>query len=408
MTDSNQWLDSLPAPNGILESVQRRGREALTQTKAPNNSFENWRLTDIRKLENLLTLPVYKKENSIENDFPLKVVRPPSDGIRLILNHNSDPLERVNLPKGLSSLTKLELEQNLGRTNAKCLFQEEWPVALNYASASNLLALKVTGKAPPIELILSSNPNQFNPTRVIFVLEENAELDLLEIAMGSEESAHSHLIEIHLSQESKVQHGMIAIGKKDSHLLCNIAIQQDIRSEYSLTCVQTGWSLARLEPHVVQVNGNAKTNIKGLQLSKKDQQLTTNTQIRFDGPDGMIEQLQKSAATDKSQCIFNGVIEVPRIAQRSNASQLSRNLLLSKKARIDTKPELRIIADDVRCAHGATVSQLKEDELFYLRSRGISSAKAADLLLKGFYQEILSLLPVEADRWDVLNTLLDS
>jgi Fe-S cluster assembly protein SufD len=90
---------------------------------------------------------------------------------------------------------------------------------------------------------------------------------------------------------------------------------------------------------------------------------------------------------------------VPRAAQRTNAAQLSRNLLLSTKARIDTKPELEIIADDVRCAHGATVSQLQEDELFYLRSRGITEREATSLLLRGYCQEVISQLPLQAERW---------
>ena len=79
----------------------------------------------------------------------------------------------------------------------------------------------------------------------------------------------------------------------------------------------------------------------------------------------------------------------------------------SNSARIDTKPELEIIADDVRCTHGATVSQLQEEELFYLRSRGISSNQASYLLLKGYCQEIIDSLPLAANRWQILNKLLE-
>ena len=128
--------------------------------------------------------------------------------------------------------------------------------------------------------------------------------------------------------------------------------------------------------------------------------------MRFEGPEGTLDQLQKSAADKSSHCIFNGAVSVPRVAQKTNASQLSRNLIMSTKARVDTKPELEIIADDVKCAHGATISQLQEDEIFYLRSRGITTNEATNLLLKGYCQEILHEYPMEEKEEQLLNEIL--
>ena len=105
-----------------------------------------------------------------------------------------------------------------------------------------------------------------------------------------------------------------------------------------------------MEPRVVQVDGQAQTMLKGLAVTGADQQLATHTAVRFDGPEGELDQLQKCLAGGQSHAIFNGAISVPRDAQRTNAAQLSRNLLLSERARVDTKPELEIVADDVRCA----------------------------------------------------------
>ena len=103
----------------------------------------------------------------------------------------------------------------------------------------------------------------------------------------------------------------------------------------------------------------------------------THSQVRFAGPDGTLDQLHKAVADGHGRSVFNGAVQVPRAAQRTDAAQLSRNLLLSDRARIDTKPELEIVADDVNCAHGATVSRLQQDELFYLQSRGIAADQAA-------------------------------
>ena len=147
--------------------------------------------------------------------------------------------------------------------------------------------------------------------------------------------------------------------------------------------------------------------MKGLVLTDQDQQFATHSAIRFEGEEGTLDQLQKAVAAGRSHCIFNGAVQVPRAAQRTDAAQLSRNLLLSDRARIDTKPELEIVADDVRCAHGATVTQLQEDELFYLRSRGIAADTAATLLLRGYCQEVVDLLPPSARRWPVIDQLLE-
>ncbi len=98
---------------------------------------------------------------------------------------------------------------------------------------------------------------------------------------------------------------------------------------------------------------------------------------------------------------------VPKAAQQTNAGQLSRNLLLSPKARVDTKPQLEIIADDVKCAHGATVSQLEEDAVFYLQSRGLDRESACDLLVEAFAAEILEKCPVPAMRQGLLRQVLD-
>ena len=157
---------------------------------------------------------------------------------------------------------------------------------------------------------------------------------------------------------------------------------------------------------IKQAEGNAKTNIKGMQITNNDEQIATYTKIDFEGPNGFLDQINKSLANDRSHAIFEGTIIVPKTAQKTDASQLSRNLLLSNDAQIDTKPQLEIIADDVKCKHGATISQFNEDELFYMRSRGLTFTEASKLQLSSYFQEVISFIPVSRSRWDLLDTLL--
>jgi len=189
-------------------------------------------------------------------------------------------------------------------------------------------------------------------------------------------------------------------------LLHHLAAVQDPGSELELISAVSGWALARLEPMVVQSGGAALTRLRGLQRVDGRQVTDTHSRVLFAGPEGRLDQVHKALADGAGRSVFNGAVIVPQQAQRTDAAQLSRSLLLSDRARIDTKPELEIVADDVKCAHGATVSRLQQDELFYLQSRGIAAAQAQRLLLRGFCEEVLAELPDPASRWQPLAHLM--
>ncbi len=382
-----------------LAPVQQRGRQALERLGLPNRGQEDWRLTNLKRLETLARLPLAKAPS----DIPLPLA--PDAGLRLVLNGVHDPLDGVSLPNGLSPLPTAELQQALGHTLDRCGCAEAWPVELNHASSQHVLALRVRGEAPPLELVMAGGAG-LTSTRVLLLVEEKATLELLQVCLSEGASAQSHVLEVHLGQEAQLRHGLLAAADGEPSFLAHLAVEQEPRSSYQLTSVVQGWSLGRIEPRVLQVDGQALTKLQGLAVTDGEQQLATHSSVRFDGPEGELDQMQKCLAAGRSHVIFNGAIQVPRQAQRTNAAQLSRNLLLSERARVDTKPELEIVADDVRCAHGATVSQLQEDELFYLRSRGISATDAAALLLRGACLDVINQLPGLADRWQPLNRVM--
>ena len=387
--------------SSVLAPVQERGRAALEHLGLPNRRDEPWRLTDLKRLEAVSALPA--------SASPLPTPLPPClEGVtRLVLNGSDDPLAGQHLPDGITVLNAEELEQALGHTLDRCGCAQVWPVEFNHAKAQQILALRVRGRVAPLELVLAAGDG-LNATRVLLVLEEKAELELMQVLLAEGVSAHSHVLEVHLGQESQLRHGVLATADGASSLMAHLAVEQEPRSSYVFTSVVQGWSFGRVEPRVVQVDGQATTVLKGLAVTVGEQQLATHTAVRFDGPEGELDQLQKCLAGGRSHAIFNGAISVPRDAQRTNAAQLSRNLLLSDRARVDTKPELEIVADDVRCAHGATVSQLQDDELFYLQSRGIAAADAAALLLRGACQEVIEQLPGAAQAWRPLERVMES
>ena len=381
----------------VLAPVQERGQVNLEKLGLPSRREEAWRLADLKRLEAMASLP--PAQGVVEQSWPAVA----QAVTRLVIGTEADPLETVQLPEGVSRLSDSELEQALGHTLDRCGCAETWPVELNHSHSRHVVALRVRGSVAPLEIVLAAGSGLVS-TRVLLLLEEKAELDLLQVIPAERDHAapplaHSHVIEVHLGQEARLRHGLLASASGDASLLAHLAVEQEPRSSYDFVSVCRGWRFGRLEPRVLQVDGQATTRLNGLAMTGGDEQFATHTGVCFEGPEGSLDQLQKAVAADRSHSIFNGAIQVPRAAQRTDASQLSRNLLLSNRARVDAKPELEIVADDVKCAHGATVSQLQQNQLFYLRSRGVAADEAAALLLKGYCCEVVDRLPAAAAPW---------
>jgi FeS assembly protein SufD len=324
----------------------------------------------------------------------------------LQLDGAGDPLAGVVLPAGLSPLSEAELVLALGHTLDATGCERHWPVELNHACATQLLALRVASRAQVSLELVSDDATGLRPLRVLLILEEKAHLQLCQRLSASGAGLTSLVLEAHLGRGAKLDHGLVALGQPGAALLAHLALEQEPESDVSLVAVSAGWGLSRLEPRVVQVDGSATTQLRGLQVVAGDQIADTHSHMSFGGPEGQLDQLHKAVADGRGRSVFNGAVRVPRAAQRTNAAQLSRSLLLSDRARIDTKPELEIVADDVRCAHGATVSCLQQDELFYLQSRGIAADQASALLKRAFSEEVLRELPAPARLWCPIERLL--
>jgi FeS assembly protein SufD len=397
----DSWLAALPPAGGALQLVQERGRAALARLPLPSGRQEDWRFTD---LSLLASLPI----DQPAAPAAVRLCAPAPDAFRLSWNGKTDPLQGQALPPGLQALSPSEIAQGLGHTLAATGCEQHWPVELNHAAAEAVLALRVTSRSQvSLELIHAAGEG-LQALRLLLLLEEKAELDLAQLVQAEAAGLHSLVIEAHLARGARLHHGLVALGRSDAAVLAHLALEQEPESDAHLASVGAGWGLARFEPRTVQVDGAATTTLRGLQLVDGQRIADTHSFVEFKGPEGQLDQLHKAVAAGQGRSVFNGAVRVPRAAQRTNAAQLSRSLLLSDRARIDTKPELEIVADDVKCAHGATVSSLQTDELFYLQSRGIGSDQAAGLLQRAFCEEVLRELPAAARSWCPLERLLEA
>ena len=385
-------------------NLQKISLDKLKTNPIPSSKNELWRQTNKSKFARFLNF-------KFSNDFYYPHIPGHTKNhniYRIIIGEE----KKIYIKEKQWEIKELEEKEIFNFLQQKIIQSDttqNWTNLLNHflTGQKNIVGLNISGKEmPSLEIICNSMNNFFNSKTVIINIEEGTSVSISQINLGDKNSALSISSYLNIGEDSVVNHGIISFGKYKSHIINTLNVAQQKNSEYNLGSLQFDYDFGRLEININQVAGNAKTNIKGIQITNNNEQISTYANIAFNGPNGFLDQLNKSLANDKSHSVFEGLIIVPQIAQKTDASQLSRNLLLSNYAKIDTKPQLEIVADDVKCMHGATISQLNEDEVFYMRSRGLTLEESSKLQLRSYYQEIISFLPISQERWDLLALLL--
>jgi Fe-S cluster assembly protein SufD len=215
------------------------------------------------------------------------------------------------------------------------------------------------------------------------------------------------VIDVTVKPGARINHYRIQRESADAFHVATTKAKTGRDSAYEMTSINLGGLLARHDIEVTLDEEGSHCAVDGLYLIGADQHSDTHSLIDHRHPHGTSRQLYKGVLDGKSRAVFNGKVFVRHGAQQTDAQQTNKNLLLSEEAHVDTKPQLEIFADDVKCAHGAAVGQLSEDELFYLGSRGINPALARNLLTYGFAEEVIERIKVDSVRNDLNRFLLN-
>lgn len=396
---------------GWLSEIRDRALSIVQERGLPSNRDEDWRFTDLSGLYKTsfaaaaeVSLQPQDIESLVLADAPVRLV--------FVNGFYAPALSAVDtLPAGLSvkTLANSESVDQLGQQQG----MTEVFTALNTASFADLAVLRVAKNQvieAPIHLLFLTTGEMPTVTypRGLVIAEDNSAVTLIEeyVAVGAETYFTNAVTEVWLGQNAQLHHHRIQREAKTAFHIGKTAVSQDRDSRYTLTSLSLGGQMSRHNPLVVPTAEQTDTTLNGLTLAVDQQVADTHSDLSFTGPHCTAQQVHKCIVDDRARAVFNGKIFVPKLAQQTNASQLSRNLLLSAKARVDTKPQLEIIADDVKCAHGATVSQLDDEEVFYLQSRGLDRDSACDLLVEGFAAEIIDQLPIAEQRQTLLDAVL--
>jgi len=229
-------------------------------------------------------------------------------------------------------------------------------------------------------------------------LASGAKLTLLETALGDGTYLHAPVTEVRVGDGASLTHIRLQNESTAAWHLATLYAEVAARGTYDSFTLNLGARMARTEVHARLAAPHATTHLNGAQLLTGSQHGDITTVVRHDAPHGTSRQSVKNVLDGRSRGVFQGRIEVARAAQKTDGYQMSQTLLLSPDAEVDTKPELEIFADDVKCSHGATVGELDADQLFYLRSRGIPDAEARSILVRAFLAEALEAVSHDAAR----------
>lgn len=401
--------------HNIIHEIRQQGANKVVKLNIPTDKDEDWRFTDLSHLQaQHWHLP---KETVLNSSILDGFILQEASHSRLVFvngfyaSNLSDisALSDDNVYVGnLASLDDdkiAKLSQYLSQNEP----ENEVFTALNSSGITDAFVIWVKANTTvnlPIHLLhltARDNLSSFTQPRILVVAEANSNLNFIEyygaIASGCSDSAKQQyyltnvVTEIHLENNAQVNHTRIQRESGDGFHMAKTTVCQGRDSNYTINEVSLGGKLYRHNLHIKQEGEQTQTNLNGLTMLQGKQIGDTHSEVSLTKPHGIVNQLHKFIIDDSGRGIFNGKVCVPKLAQLTNASQLNRNLLLSSKARINTKPELKITADNVKCAHGATVSQLEADEIFYLRSRGLNEYDARHLLMDAFAAEIIDKIP---------------
>ena len=400
-----------------LDRLRSDALHCINMLKVPTTHTEAWRFTDISPLTKLsFSEASLFPRNRIkelerfflsESDYRLVFV----DGHYVAELSHIDASEKVihgNLSSLIFSHNQI-ISSYLGKLVG---FQDDLFAALNTAfmqdCACVILPQNESVTKPIHLLFISTQSETTSYPRCLVVAESGSYATIIEDYVAMDENVYvTHSVaEVFLAESAKVDHYRIQRDSNQAFHIANHAVGLSKSSCYTGINITFGAQISRFNLKAELGGEGAECHVEGLTLVSGQQLADTHTFIDHLKPQGKSRQIHKCIADDAAHGVFNGVVMVRPHAQQTDSAQMSRSLLLTNKAHIDAKPQLEIFADNVKCSHGATVGQLNKEEIFYLRSRGISELVARNLLTYAFGGEIIDHIAVPSLKAQLEETVL--
>ena len=352
-------------PNGELVRLRREAFEAFEAMGLPTQRLEDWKYTNVA--------PIGAVDWKIDSGRANTPAAPdPSLLSRFQFDRNG--FTALNLAFADVAVLRIERETSVDE-----------PIRLDFAAEAgtaifpHVLIIAEEGSKATIVETYSSTSQSFTNAAVQVVIKDNANLTHLRVQKDSAEAFNYEVTEVEVGRGSV----------------------------YNSTNINIGGALSRHDIDLKFTAEGGEAWVDGLYMLNGSQHHDTHSIIDHKVPNCLSHQSYKGVLNDKSRAVFNGKVFVRENAHGTDAQQSNKNLLLSNDARVDTKPQLEIFNDDVKCSHGATVGQFEEEELFYLLTRGLPENLARNLLTYGFAEEIINKILIDDIKAELDATVLN-
>ncbi len=401
--------------DGWLEAVRAQGVERFNELGIPTLRDEDWKYTNLRSLAS--------KQFSLQQDLSAvgsTIAGAGESTHRLVFVQGAldeGASTPGNLPDGVTLMSihdALSQDETLQSTLRSVMPEKANAFAeLNNGLFRDGAFLKIKAGCSldkPVELVfISSGEQTLCMPRNLIMLEKGASASVIERQSSDDESTglSNSATEIVLEEDSRLNYNLVQLqGKKTTHI-GGTWVHQAVGSHLTTRTITLGGALVRNELNVSLNGEGAHANCSGLFYGRQRQHMDNHTTIRHAAPECTSRELYKGILDDRARGVFHGRVVVEQDAQLTLAEQQNPNLLLSRDAEIDTKPQLEIYADDVKCSHGATVGELDKKQLFYMQSRGIDLASARTLLTYAFAAQVVEEIEIDNLREELISRIAE-
>ncbi|MEZ5056192.1 MAG: Fe-S cluster assembly protein SufD [Saprospiraceae bacterium] len=393
--------------NHPFHQLKREGLASMEALSFPGRRDEDWKYTSLNKV----LKEQYALNAEYESDFELPETLSKMDAIKVvflngILNEELSDLE--SLPNGFTLGKSLELFEKEGEQITKMTKNSldnapQSLVGLNVALTQSPVFFRIAKNVKldkPVHFIYLTDANHslmMNP-QVFGVVEQGAEMSIVESFEGSENETPlfiNVLNRFEVGANAKFSYYRVQNESLEGNLVSNVVCHQGADSTFNCYLADIGGNLVRNNLDTVLTGSNTTTQYFGVYCPADGQHVDNQTFIDHALPHCFSNEQYKGVVGKEGRGVFNGKVMVRQDAQKTNAFQQNSNLLLDETSVMDSKPQLEIFADDVKCSHGATIGQLDEASIFYLRSRGLSEAMAKSLLQYAFLGEVVDNFELE-------------
>lgn len=401
--------------NDKIFNNRKKAFAVFLKSGLPTQELENWRNTDLTEVYNETYNHYYQKPGEIEDIDKIFQCNVPHLNTLMLAMLNgwyvskSEPLTTLangvifgSFAAALQQYPEI-VEKHFAKyaDNSKSGF-----TAINTAMAMDGFFIYIPENIEvkqPIQIvnIIHHDQNICLQTRNLIVLEKNSKLTLIHCddSYNHQKSLSNTVSEVYLGENASFDHYKMQNVNNASTLINTTYFHLEQYAKICSNGLSLNGGILKNENYVKMAGQGCETNIYGLYLMDRKQHIDNLVYVEHLYPNCNSKELYKGIMDDNASGVFNGHVIVHKNAQKTNAFQSNKNILLTDKAKVNTKPFLEIYADDVKCSHGATVGQLDTEAMFYIRSRGISEHNAKMLLMYAFADEVIQKITVEPLRY---------